>query len=422
MVDPGRSARPDRLPGLRGVGPIRRANGLRTDERILDAAVDLVADRGLDQVTLRDIAAAAGVSPGAVYARYENAAELLADLWDRHLVGEFRGIAAAAAAAAATTATAAPAGAAAGIEEVARPTRARRALVELLVATGRIEELADVVPSAASYELARAGIAIPGYGDPVEPVRVRGIGLAGLVLGLLAVPAHRGDRLRGRVPELLGWVGSGIRIADADPAFAQRPPVPGELRVLVPGEDRRERLLNAALTVVARSGVRGVNLRRVARACGESSFAVYREYARLEELMGDLLATIAETGTEPQGAVRRFADPGPAAAWVAGMMLPAVRRRRRIILEVGLPLARDPALLALGAPADLASDAARASQAAPPGTPEHDRVLLLERAGETGLLGLLLLQEAVGGLEEVDWRPWIGALVRGSNAAATTGR
>ena len=52
-------------------------------ERILDAALDLIGTRGLDAVTHRDVAAAAGVSPGATTYHFAAKYDLLAAALER---------------------------------------------------------------------------------------------------------------------------------------------------------------------------------------------------------------------------------------------------------------------------------------------------------------------------------------------------
>ena len=54
----------------------RQAAKIRTREKVLDAASRLFAERGYDAATIRDIAKAAGMSTGAVFANFQDKAEL----------------------------------------------------------------------------------------------------------------------------------------------------------------------------------------------------------------------------------------------------------------------------------------------------------------------------------------------------------
>lgn len=54
----------------------RQAAKIRTRGKVLDAARNLFAERGYDAATIRDIAKAAGMSTGAVFANFQDKAEL----------------------------------------------------------------------------------------------------------------------------------------------------------------------------------------------------------------------------------------------------------------------------------------------------------------------------------------------------------
>jgi AcrR family transcriptional regulator len=59
------------------MGRIAGVTGAETRERLLRAAADVFAKRGYDGTRVADIAAAAGVSNGAIYAHFDSKAELL---------------------------------------------------------------------------------------------------------------------------------------------------------------------------------------------------------------------------------------------------------------------------------------------------------------------------------------------------------
>ncbi|MFI7600846.1 TetR family transcriptional regulator [Actinoplanes sp. NPDC049681] len=60
----------------------------RTRERLLDSAETLFGDRGIHRTTLDDIAAAAGLTKGAIYANFGGKTDLIAALLQRKLDGE----------------------------------------------------------------------------------------------------------------------------------------------------------------------------------------------------------------------------------------------------------------------------------------------------------------------------------------------
>lgn len=61
-------------------GPEAPARGDDTRTRLLEAAVTAFADRGFHGTSTRDIAAAAGMSPAAVYVHYRSKEDLLAEI------------------------------------------------------------------------------------------------------------------------------------------------------------------------------------------------------------------------------------------------------------------------------------------------------------------------------------------------------
>ena len=66
-------------PTLNGTEPRmnrRQAAKVRTRQKVLDAARELFAERGYEPATIRDIAKGAGMSTGAVFANFQDKAEL----------------------------------------------------------------------------------------------------------------------------------------------------------------------------------------------------------------------------------------------------------------------------------------------------------------------------------------------------------
>ena len=66
------------------MGRIAGVTAAETRERLLRAAADVFAERGYDGTRVADIAAAAGVSNGALYAHFASKADLLADALRTH--------------------------------------------------------------------------------------------------------------------------------------------------------------------------------------------------------------------------------------------------------------------------------------------------------------------------------------------------
>ena len=73
------------------MGRIAGVTAAETRKRLLRAAADVFAERGYDGTRVADIAAAAGVSNGALYAHFASKADLIVDALrthGRHLLGE----------------------------------------------------------------------------------------------------------------------------------------------------------------------------------------------------------------------------------------------------------------------------------------------------------------------------------------------
>lgn len=61
------------------------SDGARTEEAIRSAAIELIAARGFEATTLREIAEKVGVQPGTIYRYFPSKAQLLVELLVEHL-------------------------------------------------------------------------------------------------------------------------------------------------------------------------------------------------------------------------------------------------------------------------------------------------------------------------------------------------
>jgi AcrR family transcriptional regulator len=78
----------DELPVLDpGQAPTERADAARNRQRILAAAAELVAERGIERVSMDDVARAACVGTGTLYRRFGDRAGLALALLDDHTRG-----------------------------------------------------------------------------------------------------------------------------------------------------------------------------------------------------------------------------------------------------------------------------------------------------------------------------------------------
>jgi len=72
-------------PELQWIRPPRQARSQETLERILDAAEQLVAEKGFEDATVAEVVRRAGSSVGAFYSRFRDKEGLLYALYDRYL-------------------------------------------------------------------------------------------------------------------------------------------------------------------------------------------------------------------------------------------------------------------------------------------------------------------------------------------------
>src|ERR1041384_7034894 len=77
------STAPVSLTPLHWVKPPQQARSQKTLERMLDAAEELIAERGVGSVTVSEVVRRAGSSVGAFYARFPDKDALLATLHER---------------------------------------------------------------------------------------------------------------------------------------------------------------------------------------------------------------------------------------------------------------------------------------------------------------------------------------------------
>ena len=390
---------------------VRQARGLDNDRRILDASVTTVTDRGVDGFGLRDVAAAAGLTYGALYARYANTGELLADTWAQRLLPELERLSAAAIAAAGAAGSP---GAGHLLGVLVGPTPLRQALVEVLVVTPRVGELADVVPSAVQALLERMGL-LPASGvEAGSSAATRAVAapatLGALVLALGSVAhANLDPSLEEHAGRVSRWMAEAQRRSWTGPAPVPVVPVPVVLALR--DDDRRGRLMDAAVRVVAHSGVAGASLRRIYRASGYTQAAVYTEYGNLRGLIADLVdrATAGVTAVDPTPG--RYTRPELLAARLAGLASPEGQLRRRLALELFLLASHEPDIGLRTAAADAAADAAVAAHLLPANPDAAAVQAVFRRVGRHVMFGSAVLSGVVPGLAGLDWRPFIGGML-----------
>lgn len=363
----------------------RRRTAIENDQRILRAAVWCLDRHGVDGITTVGVAAAAGLSTGALYARYEHQHDLLADVWQRESLDAVQTLIELAVAVPRSGGAASAVAALAA--RLAEPSSALRVGAQLMAVTRRVDELADVVPGD-----------IAGLLEGAAPAD---LGVVAFALGAVLVDAARGARPGDWAP-MITWCGApapaGAARWSPAPPFTAQP-------VRDPDDPVIDALLRATQQVIARSGVERATLLRIGRAARLTSTVVYNRFENREALILDLVERILRSTVTTELRTMVHASPEMMAMHLATVLSAQGQPRRRLTLEVLLASmhddrlgavvgevdrrSRDAAALLL---ADRYGDAATAAQVISfAGAVTHGATVLLELGNEVTL---------------PDWRPF----------------
>lgn|GEM_PF-2927334 len=373
----------------------RRRSAIENDRRIVRAAVWCIDRYGVDGITTVGVAAAAGLSTGALYARYEHQHDLLVDVWLRESHDAVRDLVDAALEV--SRSGGAPDSVAAFAQRLAEPSNALRIGVQLIAVARRVDELGDVVPGDLGAMLGDVG--------PDE------LGLVALAFGALLLEGVRGAARTDWAP-VIGWFGT------APPATAILwPPAPAlhATPALDPDDPLLDALVQATQRVIARSGVERTTLHRIGRAARVTPTVVYHRYESREDLIVDFVGRILRSTSTSELRTMVHSSPDMLALHLDTLLSVQGQPRRRLLLEVLLAASSNERLAAVVAGAEGTSFDVAAHR-------------LIDRYGDTttarGVLSFgAALAFGAGVLVELgnefmvdDWRP---LLERTLSAAAT---
>lgn len=255
----------------------RRRVAVENDEKILRAAIEMINEVGVDRVTTVGVATRAGLTTGAMYARYEHQDELLVDVWQRAGAAAVREIVESGVAVRRLG----------GEDRLARfvalvvePSPEARAAIELLAVARRVDDLADVVPA----DLLEMWPADEPPHDVDSSSLARELSLVGYGLGLVLC----GDVVLGGLDPA---VGAGLLVSDAGEHWLDEALPMGAVTELarVPDDAVLDALVQAAQHVVARSGVQQATLTRIGRVARLTPTIVYTKFEGKDELIADVL-------------------------------------------------------------------------------------------------------------------------------------
>lgn len=340
--------------------PRRRADAARNDELLLDAGLELLREKGPDRLSALDLARRAGLTTGAVYARYENNEEILVGLWQNRLIDPVRQFFA---------------DSLRVLTEpdfdlhddpihsvLERPSPALLAAISTLIAAPRITELAEVVIPDIQDILTNLGISK----DVTDTKSTRALGAISTGLGCLYFSAA--EMFDGSewplIRSMMRFVSSSN---DQESWPALTPKEPFEYSIDT-GHEVRDSLVNAAARVIARSGLERATTQRVARTAGLPPSALFAEYQNRQALFADVVAKLLKeiyqehryrllygalpTPENPMSPLRGLDDPrlhsfresmtNSVAANTSGLLGEVGRLHRRIRLEFQLAAIHNP--------------------------------------------------------------------------------
>lgn len=257
----------------------RRADAARNDELFLDTGLELLRDRGPDRLAALELARSAGLTTGAVYARYENPAEIMVGLWQHRIASPMHMFLENSLEALVDGSDRTDAGSVTA-RAFSNPNGPLRPGVSVLIAATRIPELAEVVRPDLVTWARELGL----MGDHAESHTRRALVAASVGCLLFATT----DMLEVDDWDFARRVARG---ALADRPVGRHPlPAPRSLGdpVIDTGDPVRDAIVNGAARVIAHGGIEGATTQRIARAAGLQPSELFAVYRTRPELFADV--------------------------------------------------------------------------------------------------------------------------------------
>jgi AcrR family transcriptional regulator len=259
----------------------RRADAARNDDLLLDAALELLREKGPDRIAALDLARLAKLTTGAVYARYENNEEILVGLWQHRISGPMRSFFEAALPAMTPGLHRAEAQAIMA-KTISNPHGPLRPGVSLLIASSRIPELHEIIVPEIQGWLHEMGIS----DDRSDVASLYKLEIISFVLGCLyfaATDMFDFDDWE-TIKPLAHYILEHPSIEDlAEIPIAAPPSI-----AVTTDNEIRDALVNGAARVIARGGVERATTQRIARAAALPPSALFSEYRTRQALFGDV--------------------------------------------------------------------------------------------------------------------------------------
>jgi TetR/AcrR family transcriptional regulator, transcriptional repressor for nem operon len=251
----------------------RSSRALSNDASIRDAAIELILSTGIDAISFRDVGREAGLTHGALYARFEDVEELLVDLWAESLSHRVMAIFEAA-----RTAAAQPSEEAVDVllDFVRNAESADVAAVQVLLMSRRFVVLFEEVEVFIHEYLESAG-------EYSHAIHSRTLALFALVTAKIFSNSEFGlnsDRVAFLRPVLVDAL-----MTDPDEVLQVPLTEPDDRVIPQPKSDLRSQLAYYTFNAVGRSGYTRATISRISRRASCSPGAIYKLYPSKEDLV-----------------------------------------------------------------------------------------------------------------------------------------
>jgi AcrR family transcriptional regulator len=272
----------------------RSARALTNDQAIRTAAVQLIFNKGIDSISFRDVGQEAGLTHGALYARFEDVDELLIDLWASVLRDRAISMFTAASDAALNPTHA---NVHAVIETIRDASTVDAVTVQVLLASRRFPILQEEVENFVRDFLETSGAEVS------DAVQSRALVLFALMIIVILSNSQFGPDV-----ECLDFLESILReslAVDVAEVASIAVREPSDRLIAAPKPDLRSQLTFHTFSAVGRSGYMRATISRISRRANCSPGSIYKIYPSKEDLT---IAAIRAVLQAPGIALAHFND------------------------------------------------------------------------------------------------------------------
>jgi AcrR family transcriptional regulator len=313
------------------VGERRRSGrALANDQIIRTAAADEIARVGVDRLSPREIAQVAGLTHGAIYARFESVDELLIDLWISTLRERLAKISQLSKSAAMDPS----AGTMGEFFDFLRHADAcDLAAIEVLLVSRRIPTLIEETEEFIRDHLETVGAS--------RTTHMRAVVLFGFAMVQIFVNAQFGtdseyeSALEKLLIDALGTAAAESTNSDKPADHTESPDQYDRVRHLS-GRDLRSDLAHATYDVVGKSGCVGATISRIARRSNCSPAAIYLLHRSKQDLMVSALVDLMATNSKDVVAVEEMLGEGYLTGLLSSETSDESKLRRNFALEMAI--------------------------------------------------------------------------------------